>query len=136
MQGRNTARINCYLSSGRGSDRELLSKLRADRARGVAYSETVRRALAHYYEHRDRPAPTPLADHTAEISELRAQVAALADQVAQLTRLTAELDALRSENARLQVWLLSATYGNGAQRKAATQHAAHVLAALGGNGHE
>jgi hypothetical protein len=135
MQGRNTTRINCYLGSGRGSDRELLSKLRADRARGVAYSETVRRALAHYYEHRDRPAPTP-PDHSTEIAVLRAQVAALADQVTQLMRLTAELDALRAENARLQVWLLSATYGNGAQRKAATQHAAHVLATLGGNGHE
>lgn len=53
--------------------------------------------------------------------------------------MAAELDALRAENARLQLALLSAVHGNGAQRKAAAEHAAHVLAALGngngGNGH-
>ena len=118
-------------------DAGLRARLAADvRAGKGSASAICRKALAAYYN----APPTP-PDHSTEIADLRAQVAALADQVAQLARLTAELDALRAENARLQVWLLSATYGNGAQRKAATQHAAVVLAALtktgnGGNGHE
>lgn len=91
-------------------------------ARGVAYSETVRRALEAYYE---RPAPAP--DTTAELRALQAQVAALADQVAQLLRLTVELDALRADNARLQLALVGSVYGDKPARNRAALLAAAAL---------
>ncbi len=122
MQARDTTKVITYLSPKRAVDRAILAKMRADRARGVAYSETVRRALEAYYE---RPAPAP--DTTAELRALQAQVAALADQVAQLLRLTVELDALRADNARLQLALVGSVYGDKPARNRAALLAAAAL---------
>ncbi len=57
----------------------------------MGYSETVRRALAHYYEHRDRPTPEQAQTETA--AALHRQVEALAQQVAQLTSAVLQLTA-------------------------------------------
>jgi hypothetical protein len=145
MQARECHRLNAYLNPARsGADRQLLARLRADRARGVGYSETVRRALTHYYEHRDRPAPTP-ADALALLSEsvaaLQRQVEALTQQVAAWHQQTAQLHA---ENAHLQLALVQLAYGDRQMQQAGRAVANHALAALsagsgngnGANGHD
>lgn len=82
-----------------GADRQLLSRLLADRARGIGYSETLRRALRVYYHLDDRPTPPPPNGGTdpavARATLLLAgQVRDLADEV---VRLQAEVNALRAE---------------------------------------
>lgn len=141
MQARDCHRLNAYLNPARsGADRQLLARLRADRARGVGYSETVRRALTHYYEHRDRQ-PYPSTDALALLSEtvmaLQRQVEGLTQQVALWHQQTAQLHA---ENARLQLALVQLAYGDRQMQKAGRAVANHALATLSagngdGNGH-
>ena len=45
MQSLRTVRVMTYLSERSSDDRELLSRMRAMRARGVSYSEQIRRGL-------------------------------------------------------------------------------------------
>ena len=142
MQARECHRLNAYLNPARsGADRQLLARLRADRARGVGYSETVRRALTHYYEHRDRPAPAPTADALALLSEavtaLQRQVEMQGQQLALWHQQTAQLHA---ENARLQLALVQLAYGDRQMQQAGRAVANHALATLSagsgnGNGH-
>lgn len=137
MQARECYRLNAYLNPARsGADRQLLARLRADRARGVGYSETVRRALTYYYEHRDRPAPAPTADALDLLSEtvtaLQRQVEGLTQQVAAWHQQTAQLHA---ENARLQLALVQLAYGDRQMQQAGRAVANHALAVLSaGNG--
>ncbi len=128
MQGAKTARIVCYLDTRKQGDRDILARLRADRLRRPV-SATVRAALAAYYAPPTLPPPSP------EVQALAGQLAALTEQMAAqldaLSTLAAELADVRAQNAALQTLLLSATFGDKAMRRAATE-AAHALAT--GNG--
>ena len=76
MRGEKTRVLKCYLRGG--ADRQLVSRLLADRSRGLTSSEVCRRALRQYYR---LDSPTPPAPAT---DELVRTVAALADEVAAL----------------------------------------------------
>lgn len=128
MQSEKTIRLNAYLRPDRVSaDRVIMARLRADRSRGVAYSQTIKLALTHYYE-RPSPVPTPapeLAELAAAINGLVAQVAALQAQVTQLA----------TENAELKQALALSAFGDRQGKQRAAGQAAKMLAGNGnGNG--
>ncbi len=142
MQARDCHRLNAYLNPARsGADRQLLARLRADRAHGVGYSETVRRALTHYYQHRDGDGAATtdaLALLSEAVTALQRQVEALTQQVAVWHQQMAQLQA---ENARLQLALVQLAYGDRKTQQAGRAVADRALAALstgtgvpGGNG--
>lgn len=97
MQGTQTTRLNCYLDPRKGRDRTILAHLRADRARGTASSEVVRRALEAYY--------APPAPPAASLLALTEQVGALTTQVQELRAALTTLSALATENAELRAQL-------------------------------
>lgn len=96
MQGERTRCMKCYLAPIRSrADREVLSKMLADRSRGTSYSATMRAALVAYY----RPTPQPSNGGTdpavaQALLLLAGHVRDLADEVA---RLKAEVRELRAE---------------------------------------
>lgn len=146
MQGRNTTRHLCYLNKSRPEDRELLSKLRADRVHGLSTSEVLRRALSVYYGLTPPPPPTPPPS---------APLAALTDAVQQLTRevqsMRAELDTLRrqvaeshhaallaADSAELRLALAASSVLAKPERAKVARAAAEYLGVMtgsGGNGH-
>jgi len=145
MQGKHTARLITYLNAQRSSrDRAILARLRGDRARGIATSETIRRALETYY---NPPTPQPAHD-VAElvgavkavsttvdtlVGEVRALKTEVATMRAELRHQAVTNEALRAENVRLRVQLVALAYGNRDQKKEALasvaamvrQHQAH-----------
>jgi len=97
MRGANTHVVKCYIRGG--ADRQLLSRLMADRARGVGYSETLRRALRVYYKLDAPPTPpSPNGGTDPAVAQalllMAGHVRDLADEVA---RLKAEVRELRAE---------------------------------------
>ncbi len=96
MRATTTRCLKVYIRGG--ADRQLMARLMADRAHGICYSETLRRALRHYYNLDRIPAPASdngqsaasavlllaaqVRDLTAEVGLLRAEVAAMRRELA------------------------------------------------------
>jgi hypothetical protein len=87
MQATTTRCLKVYIRGG--ADRQLMSRLLADRARGVGYSETMRRALRHYYHLGDPP--TPSNNGAADVSALANAVLLMAGQMRELSDEVARL---------------------------------------------
>lgn len=99
MQATTTRCLKVYIRGGAsGADRQLMARLMADRAHGICYSETLRRALRHYYN-LDRPAPPASDNGQSAASAVLLLAAQVRDLTAEVERLRAEVTAMRRDLA-------------------------------------
>lgn len=138
MQAEDTTKVICYLNARRGgnTDRQIIARLRADKAHGKAASAITRSALAQFYGLEQRP--TPRQD-TSQIDALTAQVSTLAQSVidlqGQVTALAGQV-AMMQQQSTVMAALLAALLGNDrGTKQQARELAGHALAAMtNGNG--
>lgn len=154
--GRNTRQPHVRIYWREGHDVALRARLETDVRKGKGSASAIcRRALAEHYGLAPRPDSAPEARALTEelraltetVTRLHTQVAQLTSAVLQLTagqsevqRLTAAVIELQRQSEVFRLALLGAVYGNRAERAAAAQTAAAILARAtngnGANGHD
>jgi len=152
--GRKTQQPHVRIYWREGHDVALRARLETDVRKGKGSASAIcRRALAEHYGLAPHPDNAPDARALAEqvraltetVTQLQAQVTQLTSAVLQLTagqsevqRLTAAVTESQRQSESVRLALIGAVYGNRAERAAAAQTAARVLASngKGANGHD